>query len=313
MPKHIILGAGGAIGNVLTEELLAKQETVKLVSRRGHDRPGTESQMADLTNPNDVMNAVEQSSIIYLVAGLEYKISVWQEQWPKIMQNTISACKAKNAKLIFFDNVYMYGRVNGPMTEDTPFNPISKKGEVRAKIASRLISEMKAGNITAIIARAADFYGPYTEKSGVPFILVIQKLAQGKKAQWLANAKIKHSFTYTGDCGKALSLLATTDDAANQVWHLPTASPPITGEEFIKIAAEYLGKKPAYTVIGKFAVRIGGIFNPTIRELYEMLYQNEYDYIFDSSKFGKRFGFKPTPYGTGIKETIEHFRQRKLI
>jgi nucleoside-diphosphate-sugar epimerase len=311
--KHIILGAGGAIGNVLAEELLARNEDVKLVGRGSHSRQGAESQQADLTKLGDITRAVEESSIVYLLAGLQYKYSIWQEQWPAIMQNTISACKTRNAKLIFFDNVYMYGKVDGVMTEETPFSPCSKKGEVRARIAGMLMSEIKAGNINGIIARSADFYGPFTEKSSVPFFLVIQKLAQDKKAQWLVNAKARHSFTYTGDCGKALYFLATTEDAANQVWHLPTTNPAITGEELIRIAAESLGKKPTYSVLSKWMIRMAGLINETIRESYEMLYQNEYDYIFDSTKFEKRFGFRPTPYRTGIKETINHFKQKGLI
>jgi nucleoside-diphosphate-sugar epimerase len=311
--KHIILGAGGAIGNILAEELLARNEDVRLVGRSSHSRQGAESQQADLSKLGDVTRVVEESSIVYLLAGLPYKYSIWQEQWPKIMQNTISACKIRNAKLIFFDNVYMYGKVTGPMTEDTPYNPCSKKGEIRAKIATLLQTEMKAGNIKGLIARSADFYGPFTEKSSVPFFLVIQKLAQGKKAQWLVNARSKHSFTYTGDCGKALYLLATNEDAANQVWHLPTARPPITGEEFIKISAEFLGKKPDYATLNKMMLRLAGLFDSTINESYEMLYQSEYDYIFDSTKFERRFGYAPTPYGAGIKKSIEHFRQRKLI
>ncbi len=311
--KHIILGAGGAIGNVLADELLARNESVRLVSRQGREMPGAESLKADLTNPADVTRAVEEASVVYLLAGLPYRISVWQEQWPKIMQNAILACKEKNAKLIFFDNVYMYGKVNGPMTEETPYDPVSRKGEVRAKIASMLISEYKAGNIIALIARAADFYGPFSEKSSVPFILAIQRLAQGKKAQWMLNVDTLHSFTYTGDCGKALYLLATTPDAANQVWHLPTAKPPITGKEFIAIAAESLGKKPDFSIMGKLMIRAGVLFDGTVRELYEMLYQNEYDYVFDSSKFERRFAFSPTSYQVGIKETIEHFGQRGII
>ncbi|HBC47600.1 MAG TPA: NAD-dependent dehydratase [candidate division Zixibacteria bacterium] len=311
--KHIILGAGGAIGNVLADELVSRNEKVTLVGRTRHSRPGVETALADLSISEHVNRVIEESSTVYLLAGLQYKLSDWQEFWPKIMQNTITACKTKNAKLVFFDNVYMYGRVHGAMTEDTPYNPCSKKGEVRAKIADQLMSEAKAGNIKALIARSADFYGPYSEKSSVPFFLVIKRLADGKKAQWLVNARSNHSFTFTGDCGKALYLLAMSDDAINQVWHLPTASPPITGEQLIRIAAEYLGKKSEYAILSKWKIRIGGIFNYTIRESYEMLYQNEYDYIFDSSKFERKFGLKPTSYRTGIIETLEHFRQRGII
>jgi nucleoside-diphosphate-sugar epimerase len=107
-PKHILLGAGGALTHPLVRELLSREETVKLVSRRGHPIPGTESIRADLTRRSDVLEAVEQSSVVYLLAGLPYSARVWGELWPIIMQNTIDACSARGAKLLFFDNVYMY-------------------------------------------------------------------------------------------------------------------------------------------------------------------------------------------------------------
>ena len=312
-PKHIILGAGGAIGNVLKNELAAAGNSVKLVSRKAAPVKGIETAKADVTKVSEVMSVVEDLSIIYLLVGLPYNLSIWQEQWPKIMNNVIEACETRRARLIFFDNVYMYGLVNGEMTEETAINPCSKKGEIRASIAEKLITQAKSGNITALIARAADFYGPFAEKSSLPYFFVIDKLAKGKKAQGLVNLDKLHSYTYTTDCGKALHLLAKTDDAFKQVWHLPTARPPLTGKQFIKIAAEKLGVDPSFSVLKKWLIKMGGIFNRQISEVYEMLYQNEYDYVFNSSKFETRFDFQPTPYDRGIAETIEHFRSRGAI
>ena len=310
---HIILGAGGAIGNVLANDLISRNEKVKLVSRSGMMLPGAESVKVDLTDAKSVKGVLEESSTVYLLAGLPYRLSIWKGQWPKIMRNVVDGCIAQKARLIFFDNAYMYGKVVGSMTEESPVNPCSRKGEVRAQIADKLMSEVKKGNITALIARAADFYGPYSEKSSVPYILVFSRLAKGKKAQWLANAGVKHSYTYTGDCGKALCLLANTDDAFNQIWHLPTAAPALTGKEFVEMAALKLGVKPRYMALRKWMAALGGIFDRQISEIYEMLYQNEFEYIFDSSKFEKRFNFKPTPYERGIEETIQHSRQRGLL
>jgi nucleoside-diphosphate-sugar epimerase len=309
--KHILLGAGGAIGNTLVNKLLANDELVKLVSRSEYNVKNTESAKADLTIFNDVENAVEENSIIYLLAGLQYNINVWREQWPKIMDNTINACKEKNARLIFFDNVYSYGKVDNSMTEETPFNPCSKKGEVRAKLNEQLLDEMKNNNITAMIARAADFYGPYSGKGSIPYILVFKNLANGKRAQCLANVKTKHSYTYVPDCGKALYLLSKTDSAFDQTWHMPTAGPALTSENFIKIVAHKLGVEPKYMLLKKWMVKLTGIFNGTIKEIYEMLYQNEFDYVFDSSKFEKQFNFTPISYEKGIEETINHYYLKK--
>jgi nucleoside-diphosphate-sugar epimerase len=303
--KHIILGAGGAIGVSLAKELLINNEKVKLVSRKLHNTNNAESAIADLINIGQVKNVVEENSLVYLLAGLPYDLKIWQERWPKIMENTVEVCKIKNAKLIFFDNVYMYGRVNGKMDENTPMNPCSKKGEVRAKIAEYLISEIKQKNISALIARSADFYGPYAANSSISNIMVFTNLAKGKKAQWLVNSNVKHSFTYTLDCGKSLYLLSRDESAFNKIWHLPTAKPALTGKQFIELAAKYFDANPVYTILSKWMVKAGGLFNKPIREIYEMLYQNEYDYEFDSSKFESHFNFKPTSYEAGIEKTIQ--------
>lgn len=311
--KHIILGAGGAIGNILARTLLSHGEKVRLVSRSERHLEGAESAKADLTDARGTLDVVEDMSVVYLLPGLPYDFSIWQKTWPMIMKNAIEACSAKNSRLIFFDNVYAYGKVDGPMTESSPINPSSRKGELRAKIADELLSAAKGGKVDGLIARSADFYGPYADNTSLPFIFFFKRLAEGRKAQFLVSAKRKHSFTYSGDCGDALYLLAKTEDASKQVWHLPTAKPPLTGEEFIAIVARKLGVKPRYTILRKWMVGLSGIFNRRVREVYEMLYQNQYDYIFDSSKFESRFNFTPTPYETGITGTIDHLRGRGLI
>jgi nucleoside-diphosphate-sugar epimerase len=256
------------------------------------------------------MDAVKGSDIVYLCVGLQYKTKVWQEFWPKVISNAIEACKVNNARLIFFDNVYMYGKVEGRMTEDTPYNPCSRKGEVRARVARQLEKEMRQGNIRAIIARAADLYGPYATRTSVPYLLVIDRLRKGHKAQWMVNPNSAHSCSYTLDCARGLVLLADHPDSFNQTWHLPTKNPPITGKAFIEIVAKELGAEPRYSVLKKWMLRLAGLSNTTIREVYEMLYQIEFDYYFDSSKFERHFNYTPTSYSEGIAETIR-FLQRE--
>jgi nucleoside-diphosphate-sugar epimerase len=227
------------------------------------------------------------------------------------MKIVVEACKPKNARLVFFDNVYIYGRVNGKMTEESPPKPDSEKGKIRAEIAEYLMSETRDGTFKAIIARAADFYGPHADKVSLPYIFYFSRLAAGKKARVLVNAKTRHSYSYSVDCGKALYLLAHDESAWNQVWHMPTASPALTDEEFIGIIAEKLEAIPEYTTLRKWMVKLSGLFDKQVGEVYEMLYQNEYDYEFDSSKFEKHFGFKPTSYEKGIADTIDFFKLKK--
>ena len=308
--KQTILGAGGTIANNLTTELLKRSEDVRLVSRSAKPFEGvTDLVAADLLNAQAVSDAVKGSDIVYLTAGLTYKTKIWQEEWPVLMQNTIDACKRHNAKLIFFDNVYAYGKVDGIMTETTPYMPSSKKGEVRAKIATQLMDEAKAGNLNAIIARAADFYGPATPLS-ILTAMMFDNLAKDKTAQYLICDDVRHSFTYTPDMGKALADLASSPTAWNQIWHLPTANPAPTGREWIDMAAAEYGVKPKMMILGKTMNRILGIFIPVLREMQEMLYQYEVDYHFDSTKFENQFSWKPTPYTEGVKQTAAFYRKK---
>ena len=303
MSIHTILGAGGAVADALTRELLQHRLPVRLVSRHPAPRTDVTCLAADLTDPAQALQAVTGSAVVYLCVGLKYDFRIWRRDWPRIINNTIAACERTQAKLIFFDNVYMYGRVEGPMTEETPYDPSSRKGDLRARLATQIMSEVRKGNITAIIARAADFYGPGTGKTSIPDVLVFQRLLKGQRPQWLINAATLHSLTYVPDTARALVLLGTDTNSWNQVWHLPTAAPAITGEAFIKEAARILGKQPSCQLLPAWMIRLGGLFDRTTAELYEMLYQYAYDYQFDSTKFEKAYNFTPTSYEEGIKTT----------
>ncbi|SDD87506.1 Nucleoside-diphosphate-sugar epimerase [Pricia antarctica] len=301
-----ILGAGGAIGIELAKALKQYTTGIRLVSRNPKKVNKTDTLLsADLLQADDVKKAVQGSSVVYVTVGFPYNLKVWQSSWPKFMETVIAACKEENCKLVFFDNIYMYDRayLDG-MDEETPINPPSEKGKVRALIATMLLDEVKAGNITALIARSADFYGPNIANTSMLNETVIKNLAKGKKANWMGAADRKHSFTYTPDAGKATALLGNTSDAYNQVWHLPTASDPYTGKEWVEHIAKAFGAKPKMKVVPKWMIPLIGLFVPVMKEMPEMLYQYDRDYVFDSSKFEKRFGMAPTPYDEGIKEMI---------
>jgi nucleoside-diphosphate-sugar epimerase len=123
-----VLGAGGAIGDELVKQLAARKLPFRLVSRHAHAHQGAAEVMhVDLADAEQAELAVKDVSVAFLLVGLQYRRAVWQKMWPRIMANMITACRRSGTKLVFFDNVYMYGRVKGPMTEVTPFEPCSRK------------------------------------------------------------------------------------------------------------------------------------------------------------------------------------------
>lgn len=302
-----ILGSGGAIGIELAKSLKKYTNKIRLVSRNpqkiNHE---DEIFSANLLNASDVIKAVEGSSVVYVTVGFPYSLKIWKKNWPDLVSNVINACQEHNCKLVFFDNIYMYDEnsLDG-MTEEATINPPSEKGKVRSNIAKMIMDEVEAGKLTALIARSADYYGPSIQNTSMLTEIVLNNLSNGKKANWMGSDKFKHSFTYTPDAGKATALLGNTEDAFNQVWHLPTASNPFTGKEWIELIAKEMGVKPKYQMASKFLVRILGLFIPIMKEMVEMIYQYDRDYVFDSSKFEKRFDFTPTPYLDGIKEIIK--------
>ncbi len=300
-----ILGAGGDIARSLAKELKRFTQQIRLVSRHPQRVNEDDELMAlDLLEREDVLKAIEGSEVVYLTAGLKYDLRVWQAQWPVIIQHVIEGCLKYNCKLVFFDNVYMYGKDAIPnMTEQSPINPPSKKGKVRSQNVELINDAILNKNLKALIARSADFYGP-SSKNGILNTLVLNNVAKGKKANWQADADRIHSFTYIPDAAKATALLGNTDSAYNQVWHLPTSAERLTGRQFIKMAAGMMNMKNSYMILNTFVLSVLGIFNRTIKELVEMQYQNTQDYFFNSDKFCKTFSFTPTSYEDGIREVL---------
>ncbi len=301
-----ILGSGGAIAIALAKELKNYTDKIRLVARHPQKiHEEDEIFVADLLNKSLVNDAVKGSEIVYLTAGLKYSSKIWKNDWPVIMQNVIDACLANKAKLVFFDNVYMYApETVKHMTEDNLIAPATRKGKVRAQIAEMLLNATKNNGLTAIITRSADFYGK-NASTGILNLSVIENYKKNKKAFWQSDINKIHSFTYVADAAKAVALLGNTPDAYNQVWHLPTSHERWTGKEFIEYIAEQMNVKPRYYILSKFLITLLGIFSTSIKELEEMQYQNDREYYFDSSKFEKKFSIKPTNYKEGIKESIQ--------
>ncbi len=299
-----ILGANGVIGRELSRRRPEYSDRIRQVSRSPKPvNAADELFTADLLDAKATADAVAGSTVAYLVAGLKYDHKVWEEQWPKVMRNAIDACKRHGSALVFFDNVYAYGRVDGVMTEATPYNPRSRKGDVRARIATTLMDEVKRGELRAMIVRAADFYGPHAWLS-VTHATVTERLKAKKTPQWLGNAKTVHTFTYTLDAGRTLAVLGNTPSAYGQVWHALTSKEPITGEQYVSIACELSQRPYALRVIPRWMLLLMGIFVPVVRETMEMLYQFEYDYRFESSKVERALGLAATGYREGVAATL---------
>ena len=301
-----ILGAGGAIGVPLAKELIKYTSQVRLVGRAPKKVNENDQLMAlDLNDPDQIDKAIEGSGVVYVTIGFPYSTKVWQKVWPPFMREVINSCIRHNAKLVFFDNVYMYAKSEIPfMTESARISPPSGKGKIRSELQEMVMNEVEKKNLTALIARAADFYGPDNNNS-VLKIMAADNLKKGKKAQAFGDVHKIHTYTYTPDAAKATAILGNTAEAFNQVWHVPTTKEKLTQLDWIQGLAKELKQEAKVQKVSKWIIQLMGMFVPVMREFPEMLYQYEQDYIFDSSKFEKRFGVFTTSPEEGIKKMIE--------
>ena len=299
-----ILGASGQIGRELANHLKRDfTSEIRVVSRKPQKiNDSDQLHSADLLDAAQTMRAVEGSEIVYLTAGLPMDTQLWVAQWPILMRNVIDACAKQGAKLVFFDNTYMYPQTDEPQTEDTPFLPYGEKGRVRAAIARDLLNAMGGGRVQAMICRAPEFYGPGKTQS-ITNSTIIDNLKSGKPAKVFLRDDTLRSLIYTPDASRAMALLGNTPDAYGQTWHLPCDDDRLTYRQFIDLAADIFGTVGSYRVLKKWQLRLAGLFNKTVRDAGELLPRYEVDNLFVSDKFKSRFpDFQVTSFREGLTE-----------
>jgi nucleoside-diphosphate-sugar epimerase len=200
--------------------------------------------------------------------------------------------------------------VDTPLTEDLPLSATTRKGAVRAQMWRELEDAHRAGRINAVAARAADFYGPHVTESmlGERFM---EPLLHGKKAELIGDPTRLHTVTYVPDLAAAMVRLGADRDAWGQAWHVPNA-PTVTAAELVALTARAMGVEPAFKTVPKWQLRLVGPFIPGAKEIIELFYEFDHDFVVDDSKFVNRYG-RPgeslaTPLTEGLASTVAWYR-----
>jgi nucleoside-diphosphate-sugar epimerase len=222
-----------------------------------------------------------------------------------MMNNLIEGAAVANAKLIYANNLYAYGPVKVPLTEDLPRRAPGPKGQLRAQLAETLLAAQRSGKLRAAIGRASDFYGPNANAIGGD--LVMRPILAGKKAMWLGSLDAPHTLSFLPDFARGLVTLAERDKALGQVWHIPAAE-PLTGRQYLQMVFTEAGIKPNFGAYSRLMMRLIAPFSPVVREALEELYQFESAFVLDGRKFTQAFGFTPTPHPQAIAQTVAWYR-----
>ena len=300
-----ILGSNGQIGHELAKELYKNYtKEIRLVSRKPqkiHD--SDELVSADLLDFNETNNAISGSDIVYFTVGLPMDSEMWMKQFSKILDNVIEACKIHRSKLVFFDNTYMYPKTSAIQFENTIFSPSGKKSLVRAQLADKIIKEMEANELKAVVCRAPEFYGPEKTQS-ITNTMIFSNIKAKQKLKIPISDSTLRTLIWTPDASRAMALIGNTDDAYGQTWHLP-CDRSLTYKEMINIADKIENEKLSYSIIKLWKFKVGSLFNKNAKELLELLPRYEVDNLFNSDKFKKRFpSFPVTSFESGIKQKL---------
>lgn len=302
---HVVFGAG-QVGPHLTASLLRSGARVRVVKRSAAGMPaGAEPCPGDATDPAFCRKAAEGAAVVYHCMNPVYSTPVWNDVLPKYSDNLVAAAGAAGARLVVLDNLYMLGVGDGgPLSEDTPVNPRSRKGEIRARVARSLLEAHRRGDVRAVTGRASDFYGP--GGVGTHFTDRFWKQAfAGKPAELLPNPDTPHTYHYIPDVAEGLKTLgAAPDDATGRVWMLPCA-PAEPTRALVARFARALGKRIRVRRMPRVAVKVIGLFVPILREVDEMLHQWDAPFVVDDARFRKAFGARATDRDEGAAAMVE--------
>jgi nucleoside-diphosphate-sugar epimerase len=306
--RHVVLGAAGATGSAVVGELAARGWRVRAVTRRGTGEvpEGVEQVAADIATAEGARRACEGAAVVYHCAQPDYR--KWPELFPPMTKAVLEGAAEAGAKLVFADNLYVYGPPDGPMSEETPQRAEGRKGRTRIEMADAVLRAHADGRLRTTIGRCSDYYGP--RGTGTTAGDNIMKPAlRGKRTRWLGSLDQPHTLNYLEDMGRAYVTLGERGEADGQVWHLPAAE-PLTGRQFLELVFEEAGHSPKIGVASRPAIRMVGLFNPLVRELNETLYQFERPFVVDASKFQRAFGpFETTPHQEAVRRTVAWFRR----
>lgn len=311
MTQHVIVGAG-PVGSATARQLAATGHSVTVVSRSGSGpaHPDIDLVAADASDSAVLTRLSASAQALYNCANPAYHR--WPTDWPPLATALLAAAESSGAVLVTMSNLYGYGAVDGPLTENMPLAATGTKGRVRAGMWRAALAAHEAGRVRAVEARASDFYGPEIATNGHVGGQFMPRLLAGKPARVLqGDPDAPHSWTYLPDTAAALVTLATDEQAWGRAWHVPTAPPLSLTEVATRTARIAKVTDRGVRVLPRWAIRTAGLAVPLLRELDEVSYQFDRPFVLNSDAFTSTFGVHPTPVDEGLQATVDWWRARQ--
>lgn len=296
---HVVFGASGGIGNAVARELASQGADVRAVNRSGKALvpSGVELVAGDATKIDDVRRVMQGAAVVY------------QCLFPVEQDAIIEVAGETGAKLVVASNLYMYDPTLGPMSEDSPHVLGNRQSaKFYEQMNEQALAAHRSGRVRATVGQASDIYGPNV-RHGIGSDQVFGPLAAGKPANFLGDLDAVHTYTFTGDCARALVTLGQRDEALGQTWHVPSAD-PITSRQLFDMIFDELGQKPKIRSANGMLLNVLALFNADMKRLKkEKVYQFVTPWLVDSSKYEQVFGRDVTSHADAVRETVTWFKE----
>lgn len=303
MGRHVIVGAG-QVGGRLAGTLAERGHEVTLVTRSGSGPEGERilRVAADASDAEVMRRLAEGADALYNCANPPYHR--WPRDWPPMAAALLAAAESSGAVLVTTGNLYGYGPVDGPMTEDLPLASTGTKGRVRARMWEQMRAAHEAGRARVTEVRGSDYYGPGASDQSFIGSRFLPPLLAGKPALVLSDPDVPHSWTYLPDVVRALVAAAEEERAWGRAWHVPTAPPATIREIAERVCAIAGAPAPRLRLMPRWALMAAGVFVPLLKEMRETRYQFDRPFVVDSSASQEVLGFAPTPLEDGLKAAV---------
>jgi len=161
----LVLGATGGVGGEVARTLVRRGWRVLALQRDPAKAAGIDGVTwiaGDAMVRGDVVDAARGADVIvHAVNPPGYRD--WDKLVLPMLDNTIAAAAAAvpgGARILLPGTIYNYGSGSAPvLSETTPQQPSSRKGDIRVRMEQRL-REAALHGVKALVVRSGDFFGP---------------------------------------------------------------------------------------------------------------------------------------------------------
>lgn len=264
----LLLGASGGVGGETARALLAKGWQVRGLVREL--RSGLDQNIAwfegDAMVRSDVLAAAKGvAAVVHAVNPPGYR--EWDKRVLPMLENSIAATRANDARLALPGTIYNYDPAQTPVARpDSPQDPATRKGGIRKAMEARIAES----GVRALILRAGDYYGPRPGNSWLSQGMI----TPGKPVTRVTNPGrrgVGHAWAYLPDVGETFARLLDREEELPRFarFHFAGHWDP-DGSAFPQAIAAVGGHKARQARLPWALLPLIAPFNPTIRELLEM-------------------------------------------